>query len=369
MQFVSLRHRDMPPILQDSFSSRLVISQYSQLFDQYARVLDLNLDISDGFLRLNAFLARLETLMWRHYESFHFKIVYFASVSASLLLFASVLAYATLHKRLMMPRSFYHSLLNIWTCVLLLTLVYSFGIFQVNLPHLCFSTAVLLHYLTLCAFVWYTLFFYCMHQKLRTLQTRNFSLIFRRGEATFAKQEPNTAQIGGAEYVKKSVVHLYMLGWGVPSLVCSVIVSVTKREYVQAPYAYCFTNEPHILIGSVLVPVLTMLVVQLVFVVLIGLTLRKIVGDLKEDKEESDQSNEAENPRAGLTMDELNDKVELCKKWAQTKTNGSINGRVAFFITCIIYLTEKELLAHSKEKKVYNSFHSILNKTILKANN
>ena len=323
---MSLRHRSTPtPPNTDRHSD--VATEFHALFDEYARVFKLNLN-TDDFFTWRSFASVFERVFWQNYEVFHFRIVYFASIAAATLLIASVSVYVLLSKRLMMPRSFFHAYVNIWTCALLMVLIYTLGIHQTNLPHVCLSTAVLLHYLTLCASVWYTLYFYCLYQKLSTLKTRNFNLIFNKAEKNAKKRSPDDigddmAIGGGGEYIKKSVVHLYMLGWGIPSLLCSIIVSITKRDYIQAPYGHCFTNEPHILIGSLLVPVLVLFVIKVVFVVLIWVTLRKILVDLQEDKEvDSEDSDENENQKASLTLEELNDKVELCKKWAQHKTPG-----------------------------------------------
>ena len=297
---------------------------------------NFDLNISDSFFNFKIF----SKLFWKNYELFHFNIVYFSAIASSLLLFVSILVYSIFHNRLMMPRSFFHVYINIWLCVLLLIVFFTFGIYQVNLPYLCLSTAILLHYLTLCASVWYTLYFYCLYQKLQTLKKRNFNLIFNKEAAmnNFGKNDFAPNHIGSQEYVKKSVIHLYMLGWGMPSLLCSIIVSITKRDYIQVPFGYCFTNEQHILIGSVFVPILILFVIKMVLVVLIWITLRRILIDLKGDKEdESENSDENENQKSGMTVEELNDKVELCKKWAQTKPSGSINGK--FFIK--IFLLKK----------------------------
>lgn len=332
IQFVSLRQRD----LNVKSESSLVNRQYNDLFNKYANAFDFDLDISDSFFNFKIF----SKLFWKNYELFHFNIVYFSAIASSLLLFVSILVYSIFHNRLMMPRSFFHVYINIWLCVLLLIVFFTFGIYQVNLPYLCLSTAILLHYLTLCASVWYTLYFYCLYQKLQTLKKRNFNLIFNKEAAmnNFGKNDFAPNHIGSQEYVKKSVIHLYMLGWGMPSLLCSIIVSITKRDYIQVPFGYCFTNEQHILIGSVFVPILILFVIKMVLVVLIWITLRRILIDLKGDKEdESENSDENENQKSGMTVEELNDKVELCKKWAQTKPSGSINGK--FFIK--IFLLKK----------------------------
>jgi hypothetical protein len=92
------------------------------------------------------------------------------------------------------------------------------------------------------------------------------------------------------EYIAKPVGHFYLLGWGLPLLIVSIIVSIAKRDYLTTPFSHCFTNETNILITSVIGPVLVMLVVKFVFAGLIWFTLRKIVKDLKSDASDTESN-------------------------------------------------------------------------------
>jgi hypothetical protein len=144
------------------------------MIDTYADL--FNLDI-----RHNSHVSiyrQLESLMAHSYDTFANRIVYFAAGVACLLLAISILVYMTLGQRLQMPRSFFHLFINIWLASLLLIIWFVVGIRQVRIAELCLTSALVVHYLTLCVSVWYTLYFYALFVKLYTLKDRNFHLLF-----------------------------------------------------------------------------------------------------------------------------------------------------------------------------------------------
>lgn len=79
-----------------------------------------------------------------------------------------------------------------------------------------------------------------------------------------------------------------MIAYGFPMLLCSIIISITKNDYIQVPFSFCFTNQLSIFLGSMVIPMLLMLLFMFVLIVVVYLTLRKIVDDLAKDKEDSD---------------------------------------------------------------------------------
>ena len=208
--------------------------QTIDMIDEYAAVFKLDLAGSDPHL---SWMQRLRLILRHSYEIFDHKIVYFASISSCFLLLGSMGVYALLARRLQMPRSFCHIFINIWACNFFLLAVYTLGIRQVHLPHMCLVTAVIIHYLSLCICLWYTLYFYSLFAKLRGLKERNFNLIFVQEVKTkpIAKDYDEDEE-EDEETIQKPVVHLYMFGWGLPMLLCAIVVSITKRAYLTAPY-------------------------------------------------------------------------------------------------------------------------------------
>ncbi len=316
-QFISLRNVYNPlrnDISNNSF--HLVIN----MIDEYMTLFNLN-EVS------------LFSTFRANYRWFEQRIVYFSSVTSALLLLSTISSYLIARKSLLMPRSFFHVLINTWLCILLLILAYIFGINQVSIAYVCLPTALLLHYLTLCTSVWYTLYFYSLFMKLNTLKKRNYKLIFNlmANEHTKKHNEKNNSTYKALakkktdydddeddeedeEYVAKPVGHLYLLGWGLPLLIVSIIVSIAKRDYLTTPFSHCFTNETNILITSVIVPVLLMLIVKFVFTCLIWFTLKKILKDLKNDANDTES-----NETASQSNIELKEKLEMCQNWTNNR--------------------------------------------------
>lgn len=302
IHFIGLRHSPVNTETTDCQNSNL--SSIIRLIDDYAHLYRIN--INDDSNANQSIMAQIRTLLNTNYQFFDHKVVYFFSLISILILLANIVIYLVLKKSLLMPRSFQHCIINKWLSVLSLIFFYLIGIRQIFIPQLCFITAIGSHYLMLASFIWYLLYYWCLYSKLRVLEKRNFSLIFNNNDIQLKKSCDHDDE---EEYVKKPVVHLYMLGYGGPILLVSIIISITKRDYVQVPYSVCFTNEPNILIGSIILPVCFIFLIQLVLVGLIWATLRRIVKDLNMEDYETKPED--------LKLNE--DKKELCKNWLINK--------------------------------------------------
>lgn len=104
------------------------------------------------------------------------------------------------------------------------------------------------------------------------------------------------------------------------------MISITRQDYIQTPYSYCFTNEPNILVGSVMLPIVFVFATQFVIVMLILRTLRRIMIDLKHDElingpqDDADDYEDEVKVSPGLATDRVDDRQELCKNWLNSKS-------------------------------------------------
>ncbi len=328
LQFISLKHRQHKFTTAATSANNHSFKQIIQMIDQYADL--FNLEIRDN--NHISIYRHLESLMTHSYETFTNKIVYFSSGIACFLLTLSVIFYSVLAERLQMPRSFYHLFINIWLSSLFLIFWFVLGIRQVRIAELCLVSAIVVHYLTLCVSVWYTLYFYALFVKLYTLKDRNFQLLsndvansnlkkvtkpdyksIKENKKNPDYDEDEDEEDEDEEVIRKPVLHYYLLGWGLPLLFCLVIISIVKGNYLTVPYAVCFTNNSQILIGSLLIPVCVLFLVKAVFICLILVTLRRIVNDLKNDVSDELVTKLESN-------DNLSDKLKLCQNWADQRT-------------------------------------------------
>jgi len=330
IQFISLKNTNKLGNLNEIETNSL--KSVVQMIYKYMLLFNMN-DVS---------FFNLITLMFNtNYRWFSHRIVYFSSATSCILLIGTIISYLISSRTMLMPRSFYHVLINIWLCIFLLILTFVSGLNQINIAYVCFPTAFILHYLTLCSSLWYTIYFYSLFSKLNTLKKRNSSLIFdlmndnnnnnnnkKKDELKKLNKKQNDyddEDEEDEEYIAKPVVHLYMLGWGLPLLLCSIVVSIEKRDYLTAPFSTCFTNEKNILINTLILPVIVMFLVKLIFIVLIVLTLNRIVKDLKKDpgsaSSENNNNNGSDDDEEKISNNELKTKLEMCQNWTQNKDN------------------------------------------------
>jgi len=143
---------------------------------------------------------------------------------------------------------------------------------------------------------------------------RNYNLIFNEANKKEKEAVAEAAALhgGGGNELVKPIIHLYMIAYGFPMLLCSIIISITKNDYIQVPFSFCFTNQMSIFIGSMAIPMLLMLLFMFMLIIVVYLTLRKIVDDLAKDKEDSG-GQESEEKSEEPKRDELSDEEEKKK--------------------------------------------------------
>jgi hypothetical protein len=233
----------------------------------------------------------------RFYKPFQFKILYFFTATATLLLFVQIITYMACRRRLLMPRTLYHALINKWICVLWLAVFYTLGIQQVKLASICFITSIATHFLVLATFTWYALLFYSFFTKLNRLKKRNFNLIFDETDKP-DKQPDLLPDEQLTQRFKRPVIYMYGVGYGVSAAVCAVVVAINRREYVRCPHTTCFTNNLNVLIGTLFVPVAVLLVAAIGLILACVMALRSIVDDLAHDKATSPHGDDEDGETA-----------------------------------------------------------------------
>lgn len=119
-------------------------------------------------------------------------------------------------------------------------------------------------------------------------------------------------------FVKRPVIHLYMIAWGIPLALCSIIISITRQDYIHSPYFYCFTNDSNVLISSLLVPLVSIFLAQFFIVVITLRSLRKIIIHLKQDELINEDGEEYDTKNQNL-VDKVDDREEFCQNWINSK--------------------------------------------------
>ncbi|KAL7302319.1 hypothetical protein TKK_0004982 [Trichogramma kaykai] len=194
-------------------------------------------------------------------------------VGSFILLFCliwSTVTYVCCYASIAMPKRAKHGIVNTWIAMALLCLLYTSGIQQTENLEICQGVGIGLHYLTLCCLLWMTVSASNMYKRL----TKSSDPITDDDEL----QEPP---------IRKPVLGLYLVGWGIALIICGISGAINMREY--ASYSHCFLNSMNSLV-ALIAPATILLVYLIILYMLIRCTIRSV--DLNGQLSESTQATE-----------------------------------------------------------------------------
>ncbi|XP_065353104.1 adhesion G protein-coupled receptor A3 [Cloeon dipterum] len=145
---------------------------------------------------------------------------------------------------LSMPAATKHSLVNTWVAFLLLSLTFSCGIYLTGDPLVCNSIGLLIHYFSMSCLLWKTVTVSDLHKRLTA------------HESIPDEDEEEEGPVAGG----KSLLGIYMVGWGVSAMVCGVSAAVHRYTTPE----YCFLPPPSTVFAA-LVPAIIVLIVYGIF--------------------------------------------------------------------------------------------------------
>ncbi|KYB24876.1 adhesion G protein-coupled receptor A3 [Tribolium castaneum] len=161
-----------------------------------------------------------------------FKFSHPAIYVGCFVLFTSLLVviviYLFAYASIQMPKKAKHSLINLWISVCLLCFLYIFGIYQTEDVRVCQIVGLCLHYLTLSSLLWMCVGVNCMYKRL----SKNDVLELQDDELV---SEPP---------VKKSIIGLYFIGWGVALIVCGISAAINIKDYASPTYCFLRSGPP-----------------------------------------------------------------------------------------------------------------------------
>ncbi|XP_030755587.1 adhesion G protein-coupled receptor A3 isoform X2 [Sitophilus oryzae] len=151
--------------------------------------------------------------------------IYVGNSILFLSLLIAILTYILGFASIQMPKKAKHCLINTWTSVALLCFMYSFGIYQTEDQKLCQAIGMVLHYFSLCSMLWMCVGINSMYKRL----SKNTDSILQDDDLP---SEPP---------IKKPVLGLYLVGWGVALIICGLLAATNVREY-SSP-SHCFLRS------------------------------------------------------------------------------------------------------------------------------
>jgi adhesion G protein-coupled receptor A3 len=170
----------------------------------------------------------------------------------------NIVTYIFFFDRIIMGRRVKHSLINTWISMAMLAFIFAVGIYQTENSKVCQFFGVTIHYLSLCVLLWICVSVSNMYKRV----SRNDRIGM---EDELPREEPR---------VKKPILGLYLLGYGVGLLICGINSAVNLKEY--ASYTHCFMDTSSEL-GALLLPSSILLFFLLIMFICIRFHLRNRV--------------------------------------------------------------------------------------------
>ncbi|CAG9860489.1 unnamed protein product [Phyllotreta striolata] len=158
-----------------------------------------------------------------------------------------IVTYLLCYSTIQIPKRSKHSLINTWVVICLLGFFYVFGVYQTGDLRVCRVVGVILHYLTLCSLLWTCVGVNCMYKRLSKRV-----VVAHEEDVDFT--------------VRKPILGLYLVGWGVGLIVCGLSAAININEY--ASESYCFL-KPGPALSALYVPCAVILVVLIIFLLLV----------------------------------------------------------------------------------------------------
>ncbi|XP_063912971.1 adhesion G protein-coupled receptor A3 isoform X1 [Zophobas morio] len=198
----------------------------------------------------------------RHtYSGARFKLSHPAIYVGSIILFASllvvILTYLFSYHSIQMPKKAKHSLINLWVAVCLLCFFYVFGIYQTEDLRICEIVGMILHYFTLSSVLWMCVGVNCMYKRLSK------SDVMELQDDDLPSEQP----------IKKPILGLYFVGWGVAIIVCGISAAINVKDYASPSYCFLRMGPP---MSALYVPVAILLIFLGIFFLLVRCSISSI---------------------------------------------------------------------------------------------
>ncbi|XP_058797797.1 adhesion G protein-coupled receptor A3 isoform X2 [Phymastichus coffea] len=249
--------------------------------------------------------------------------IYVGSFILLVCLICTAVTYVCCYASIAMPKKAKHCVINTWVAIALLCFLYTSGIQQTENIEICQGVGISLHYLSLCCLFWMTVSANNMYKRLSK------STVDPITDDDELREQP----------IRKPLLGLYLVGWGIALIICGISGAVNMREY--AGYSHCFltTTGP---LAAVFVPAAILLVYLIVLHMLIRCTIRNV--DLNGQLSEGTQATEnvdlellEPNPNPGLDRVSLHSSQTVSSE-VEDQEHSQMTQLKGLIIVMILYL-------------------------------
>lgn len=142
-----------------------------------------------------------------------------------------------------MARRTKHALVNTWLSMSMLSFVFTVGIYQTEDYRVCQVFGISIHYFSLCVLLWMCVSASTMYKRITKSRSAERNMSIPSDELP-------------KERVKKPIMGLYLVGYGIAMIICGISGAVNMQEY--ASYSFCFFDSRPSL-GAIYVPSIILL--------------------------------------------------------------------------------------------------------------
>ncbi|XP_075159039.1 remoulade [Haematobia irritans] len=187
----------------------------------------------------------------------------------------NIVTFVVFGQSILINRQQRHTFINTWLALLSLSLVFTLGIYQTERQDNCRLIGILIHYLSLCILLWLCVSLSTMYKRL----SKNHRVI----DSDMPK-----------ERLRKPIMGIYLVGWGIAMMICGISGAVNINEY--AAYSFCFLHNPSAL-NAMLVPggILLIFLFILFLTIYYQLNHRNSVASIVHNNQFSDNTQATEN--------------------------------------------------------------------------
>ena len=190
--------------------------------------------------------------------------VYVCSILSIVVLCITICVFTYLYGRIKVTKKLKHALPNFWMSLIFLLVFYCLSTLVQAAPPLCQTVGVLLHYFTLTTFLWMALVSSLIYRKL--VNPTDLTVSHNINPYVVTPQEE--VYVGDQKKYRKPVGQYYLIGWGVPMIICGITAGASLSQYSASPqlnYSWCALSLAPAA-GAILVPLVIIVVIQMFFV-------------------------------------------------------------------------------------------------------
>ncbi|XP_050546480.1 adhesion G protein-coupled receptor A3 isoform X2 [Daktulosphaira vitifoliae] len=180
--------------------------------------------------------------------------VYIGTFMSCTFLLYSVALYVILNNNIQMAKKLKHSLPNTWFAMSMFYLIYCNGIYRTENTRSCQIIGLLIQFFSLAPMFWMTV---------------TIKVLYKRVRKPFLPASTPSDDGGGMNIphedvvVKKPLLGIYMVGWGIPILLCGMSSAVNLSGYGGHEGNYCFLR-PGPAFGFIVV--IALIVISCIFI-------------------------------------------------------------------------------------------------------